>query len=132
MDLIKYFMRKEFIVYAIVGGIGAIIDILAYYLLTFTFGVSYLIAHVISVWLASSFKFIVNKFFTFNNKSKRVKKQYLYSLIVLIIYLIITEVMLYAFVDYFGLGQLVSKILVLVLGLSINYVLDKKLTFRIE
>ncbi|MBN1923534.1 MAG: GtrA family protein [Nanoarchaeota archaeon] len=131
MNLVKYFMKREFIVYAFVGGLCAFVDIGAYYLLNIILGVSYLIAHLFSVWLASTVKFLINKRFTFKNKSSKVRKQYTYSLIVLMVYTIVTEVMLFIFVDFFNFSTIVSKVLVLILGLSVNYVLDKKLTFGI-
>jgi putative flippase GtrA len=75
-------------------------------------------------------KFFVNKKFTFKNPSKRAKEQLLMSLVVMGFYIIFTSTLIYVFSNIIKIPFYIAKVLVVILGFSINYYLDKNLTFN--
>jgi len=123
------FIKSRFFIYLVVGGIAAIIDFSLFYAFNSIFLISYAISHPLSSWISATIKFAINKFFTFKNKSRKIMKQYLASMGVFLIYLLITEGMLLFFVGVLNINELISKVLVILLGVLINYFLDKKITF---
>jgi putative flippase GtrA len=130
IKILRKLLRQRIVLYAIIGGACAFIDLGAYNFLLLL-SVHYQIANVFSIWLAATIKFFINKKYTFKNKSKNVKKQYASSLIVLIIYVLFTGILLYFFVELLSINESISKVLVLFLGLFVNYILDKLITFGI-
>jgi putative flippase GtrA len=73
MDLIKKHAEK--LKFAIVGGANTALDFLILFVLV-GFGMNAIGANYISTGIAFIFSFFVNKSFTFNNKSKKVLKQF--------------------------------------------------------
>ncbi|MDD5499735.1 MAG: GtrA family protein [Candidatus Nanoarchaeia archaeon] len=122
------FISKRFMLYFFIGGFAATVDF-ASYLILVEIGINYLLAHPIAVWAASTLKFFLNKSITFKNKSKKIFQQYLLSLLVVAVYLAFTEIFLLIFVKFAGLNEIFLKMLVILLGVGLNYGLDKKITF---
>ena len=73
MDLIKKHAEK--LKFALVGGANTALDFLILFLLVGT-GLNAIASNYISTGVAFIFSFFVNKSFTFNNKSKKVLKQF--------------------------------------------------------
>ena len=130
MKKILSLLKNRLFIYAFIGGLCAFIDLGVFYILNLILGLSLLIvSNTLSILTASTVKFFLNKRFTFRNNSAKVKHQYVSSLIVLGIYIIFTSASLYLFVNIIGVNEIISKVIVLFLGLPVNYLLDKKITF---
>ena len=118
----------EFIKFGIVGFSSTIINFGLYYLLVWL-DVQYLIANLIG-WLCS----VVNTFY-WNNK-------YVFSsdshwfVVLLRTYatytqsLVLTSVLLWLLVDWMGLSEWISPIIVLMTTVPINFVINKFWTFK--
>ncbi len=129
----NYFMPnlpKRFMKYFIVGAVAFVMDyslsMFFYALLNFTAVAS----NALSVIIVSIIKFFINKKFTFNNASKKAKEQLLMSFVVLGFYAIFTSTLVYLFSNILGIEFYITKIMVVFLGVSLNYYLDKNLTFN--
>jgi putative flippase GtrA len=123
-------LPKSFMKYFIVGAIAFAMDyslsMVFFALLNFTEVAS----NALSVIIVSIIKFFINKKFTFNNASKRAKEQLLMSFVVLGFYAIFTSTLVYLFSNILGIEFYITKIIVVFLGVSVNYYLDKNLTFN--
>ena len=120
---------KRFMKYLFVGGFCFFIDY-GFSLIFFNLiGLSAIKSNTLSVIIATVIKFYINKKFTFNNLSSKIKTQMLMSFIVLIIYLGITNALVYLFSDIAGISYNIAKPIVVFLGVFANYFLDKHLTF---
>ncbi|MDP2683925.1 MAG: GtrA family protein [bacterium] len=76
----------EFLKFAVVGVIGTIVDFSFYALLTRVFGVYYITATCISVFLAIINNFFLNKYWTFNKgQSGKAKTEYIKFFVVSIV-----------------------------------------------
>ena len=118
----------EFIKFGVVGFSSTIINFGLYYLLVWL-DVQYLIANLIG-WLCS----VVNTFY-WNNK-------YVFSsdshwFVVLLrtyatytLSLVLTSVLLWLLVDWMGLSEWISPIIVLMTTVPINFVINKFWTFK--
>ncbi len=123
-------LPKSFMKYFIVGAMAFAMDyslsMVFFALLNFTEVAS----NALSVIIVSIIKFFINKKFTFNYASKRAKEQLLMSFVVLGFYAIFTSTLVYLFSNILGIEFYITKIIVVFLGVSVNYYLDKNLTFN--
>ena len=122
---------KEFFKFAIVGGVGTLVNILILYLLTEMVGVYYLFSAIISFLVAMTTNFILNKVWTFKENLKlKIGKKYLQFGLVSTLALLVNLFFLYFFTEIFGIYYLISQVLAIGFALVINFLGNKVWTFR--
>jgi putative flippase GtrA len=124
------YSRKQFIKYCIVGATAAVVDFSALYIFTEFFGIYYLISNFFAFVFSASTNFLLNKFWTFRNRSSAYLRQFTKFLIVVIIGLGISTLLMYFFTEKFGLWYMLSKAITIGLVLFWNYTGNKHLTFK--
>jgi len=123
---------KPFIKYAIVGVLGTAIDIGSLYLLVEYAHLQVIPASVISFLLAVINNFILNKIWTFENKSKNYRKLFVKFLIVSTIGLLLTIASMYLFVHLLAIWYILAKAITSVIVLTWNFLGNKFWTFIIK
>ena len=97
------------------------------------FGINYLISNIISWVVSVAFAYITNKIFVFKNKEKE-KKQVFIQIYQFVKYrlfsLIIDILLMYAFVELVKIDDMISKIIVQVIVIVLNYVFSKIFVFK--
>jgi dolichyl-phosphate beta-glucosyltransferase len=124
---------KIFIRYSLVGIIGTVIDLTILYLLVenFAFFDRYqFLAYNISFLAAATNNFILNKFWTFQNRSRNYRKQFIKFLLVSIGGLLLTNILMPGFQYLFGVWYLLAKALTSVIVMIWNFLANKLWTFR--
>ncbi len=134
-----------FIRYAIVGGLGTVVDVVVLYLLVEFVSMPILIATGFSFIAAVINNFLLNKYWTFNNKHTNIRKQFIKFFLVAGIGLLLTLVFMYIFVHiliipnvsigFFSMqkelpGYVVAKLITSVIVLSWNFMGNKFWTFN--
>ena len=124
-----YLKFRNFILYGIFGGMAAGIDFLIFHSLTTYLQVYYLIANFISVVIGITISFLLNKNFNFKVKDKPMKR---YSIFISIGAggFILSEFLLFLFIDILTLEKTISKGLSIVLVVGIQFILNKSITFK--
>lgn len=128
----------EFLKFAVVGVIGTIVDFGFYGLLTRVFGVYYIIATGISVFLAIVNNFFLNKHWTFNKgQSGKTKEEYIKFFIVSVINYFLNIGITYYIVEktasetIFGSAEdFFAKVVAISIVLFSNYFGNKYWTFK--
>lgn len=123
MNLIKY---------AIVGIIGTTIDIGSLYLFVEYGHLPVITASVLSFLLAVINNFILNKAWTFQNKSKNYRKLFIKFLIVSVVGLGLTIFCMHLFVNIVHIWYILAKALTSLIVLSWNFLGNKFWTFYIN
>lgn len=124
---------NEFIKYCLIGVTNAVLDYSVYLGLTRFFDYwrdNFLAANLIAVFLANLSSFFLNKYFTFQNRSKRIFRQYMKFITVSLIYLGIVQAVMFIGVDYFGLYDIWAKVIASGVGLVWNFFANKHWSFR--
>lgn len=129
-EIIKKF--KPFIKYAIVGVLGTAIDLGALYLLVEYARMDVILASVFSFLLAVVNNFILNKAWTFQNKSKNYRKLFIKFLIVSLVGLLITVSCMHLFVNVANIWYIFAKAITSLIVLSWNFLGNKFWTFVIN
>lgn len=127
---------KELFFYAVFGVGATVINIVSYRVLANTFGKKYfLIANIIAWILAFIFAFITNKLFVFESKSWEAQiamKEFVGFLSARLATGILDTVLMWLFVSVISLDDTLSKIIINILVIIINYVASKFFIFKKE
>ena len=124
---------RQFIKFAISGGIFTIVDFGIYILLTryfLFFSEHYLWANFIAMAFGATGNFILNKNWTFRNKEKKVFIQYIKFWIVALVGMAVYQYFFYFFVSRLDIYDLLAKAIVAVLVMFIRFILNKYWTFK--
>lgn len=128
------FFKKNivFFKYCIVWISSTLVDIWSLFILVDLLNINLYFSVVISFLLAVINGFSWNKFWTFEDSSKKIKTQFVKFLIISLIWLLITLWLMYLFVDILKINYLISKALTSIIVLFWNYFWNKVWTFKDE
>jgi dolichyl-phosphate beta-glucosyltransferase len=121
-----------FFKYAIVWVSSTIVDIGALFVLVDLVNFNLYPSVAISFLLAVINGFLLNKLWTFEDKSKSYKKQFIKFLIISIFWLILTLISMYILVNIFEINYLISKAITSLIVLFWNYFGNKIWTFKLR
>lgn len=131
-----WFKYKELFFYGVFGVGATVINIVSYRVLANIFGKKYfLIANIIAWILAFIFAFITNKFFVFESKSWEAQiamKEFVGFLSARLATGILDTVLMWFFVSVISLDDTLSKIIINILVIIINYIASKFFIFKKE
>ncbi len=116
--------------YAVVGCIGTAIDLGTLYVFVDLLHLHLLFSTAMSFVLAVINNFILNKYWTFRNMSRNIRKQFIKFLIVSVIGLLLTEICMAFFVYRLKLWYMLSKLITSGLVLMWNFIANKYWTFK--
>ena len=121
---------KPFFKYCLVGSSGTLIDLGVFYVLYEVLLFHVLISATTSFILAVINNFLLNKFWTFRDKSKNYRKQFIKFLIVSCVGLCFTLFFVYIFIEIFKIWSVLSKAMTSLIVLSWNFLGNKYWTFK--
>ena len=131
-----WFKYKELFFYGVFGVGATVINIVSYRVLANIFGKKYfLIANIIAWILAFIFAFITNKLFVFESKSWEAQiamKEFVGFLSARLATGILDTVLMWFFVSVISLDDTLSKIIINILVIIINYIASKFFIFKKE
>lgn len=125
----------EFVKYSLVGSINAGLDYSIYIGLTRFFifwQENFLAANLLALFVANLSSFFLNKYFTFQNHSKKFFRQYLKFILVSLVYIGIVQAIMYLGVNVMGYYDLWVKVIASAIGLIWNFSANKFWSFRAE
>jgi len=132
MQLTNFIQKKsKLIKFLIVWVSSTIIDIVSLYILVDFLNVAIFTWVIISFLLAVINGFLLNKNWTFRNKSIKYKRQFAKFLIVSFIWLLITLFLMYIFVELLWIYYIISKVLTSLFVVIWNFLWNKYWTFNI-
>jgi putative flippase GtrA len=120
----------EIINYLIVGFLTTAVSVIVYYIFTRYFGIYYLISEAISWIFAVTFAFFMNKKYVFHSKEKNIIKELINFFNYRLLSLFIDISLMYSLVSIIKIDDLVSKILVQITVIVLNYYFSKKFVFK--
>lgn len=127
--IIKY---REIIVYVFFGGLTTVVSWGSYFLLRLV-NVDYQLAQWISWAAAVAFAFVVNKLFVFRDRDKTaagLTRQIWQFVSVRIASGVLEWLLMLLFVELINISDSISKIVVSVVTVIVNYIASKLLVFR--
>lgn len=132
IKLIKKLLGNEIIRYGIAGGTVTLTNACGYLILLWC-GLHYTVANVISLVVSKTVGYFLNKFFVYQTKTESVGET-LAELFRFVLARGFTGVVdfvgLVIMVDVFNADEKISKIVVMLLVIVLNYVIGKKAVFK--
>ncbi len=119
-----------FVKYALVGFTGTAVDVGSLYVFVDFLHINLLAGTALSFILAVINNFVLNKYWTFQNRSSNIRKQFIKFLIVSLIGLFLTELCMVFFVYGLHIWYLASKLLTSGLVLMWNFLANRYWTFK--
>ena len=127
-----YKKYEEIINYLIVGGMTTLVSIVVYALFVKCFHVNYMLANVISWIISVLFAYITNRIFVFKSKSENIVLE-IYQFFKYRIFSFLIEILLmYIFVELINIDDMISKVIVQVIVIVLNYIFSKLFVFKKE
>ena len=132
--LISLFYRyHEIILYLIFGALTTLLDFLVYFPLANLLSVHYLIANLVSWIVAVIFAYVTNRIFVFESTSSAPKDiivEFLAFIGGRVFSFLVQELLLFIMVDLMHRSANLSKIIVAIVVIILNYIISKLLVFR--
>lgn len=125
-----YKKYEEIINYLIFGILTTIVSILSYGIFTRLFHLNYVISNILSWILSVTFAFITNKIYVFKSKEDKMFTELMKFYLSRLTSLLIELVIMYLMVDIFSINDMISKIIVQVIVIILNYILSKLFVFK--
>lgn len=124
---------EEGLLYLIFGVLTTVVDFVIYLMMTDVLLVNYLIGNVVAFFGAVLFAFVTNKIYVFKSHDFTGRKV-LYEMATFvgarIFSLGLNLAVLYVFVDWFAMNDVVVKVMASVLVVLMNYIISKWLVFK--
>ncbi len=119
----------QFLRYLFVGGSSAVVDLGTYSILTTMFEMNIYLAALIGYTLGFAFNHFLSVIWIFESKHSR-RKEVTIAYTIALGGLLWTELLLYVFVDMFGIGRIIGKVMTQVIVLAWNFGMRKKFVFH--
>jgi putative flippase GtrA len=125
-------MKKELISYLIFGVLTTVVNIVVYYVFNTWLQVNYLVSNAIA-WIASVlFAYITNRKYVFESENTSMFNELVKFIGARLSTGIMDMIFMWLLVDVLSMNSMISKIVVNVLVIVLNYVLSKVFVFKKE
>lgn len=121
---------RELILYVVFGTFTFFVNLISYFFFENVLGVNYLISNIIAWFLSVLFAYITNRIWVFESKSPDILKEMSLFFGGRIFSGAIDTALMYAFIDILLIGDEISKIVVQVVVIILNYVFSKLIVFK--
>lgn len=123
-------LDRELVLYVVFGTFTFFVNIIVYFLFENVLGVNYLISNVIAWFFSVLFAYITNRIWVFESKSPDILKEMSLFFGGRIFSGVIDTALMYLFIDVMTIGDDISKIIVQVIVIILNYVFSKLIVFK--
>ncbi|MBE6671043.1 MAG: GtrA family protein [Ruminococcaceae bacterium] len=128
-----YQKNKHIITYLVFGVLTTAVDFVSYIILANTFSINENIANILSQVIAIIFAFVTNKLFVFEDKNLKLKHlltQFTKFASLRLVTLVLNSAMFFVMVDLCSINDLISKIVIAVIVIILNYIFSKLIVFK--
>ena len=122
--------KKEIINYLIFGVLTTVVNIVVYWLLNTCLNVNYLISNAIAWIVSVLFAYITNRKCVFESKNTSMMNELMKFISARLSTGIMDMILMWLLVDILAFNSMVSKIVVNVLVVVLNYILSKVFIFK--
>jgi len=128
--LIKMRLEKELLLYVVFGVLTTLVNIVVYFIFARLFGINYLISNIIAWVLSVLFAYVTNRIWVFESKSTNIIKEMSLFFGGRIFSGVVDTGLMYLFIDILSIGDFISKIVIQVIVVILNYVISKVIVFK--
>lgn len=128
MKFIK--IDRELVLYVVFGAFTFFVNIIVYFFFEDVLGVNYLISNIIAWFFSVLFAYITNRIWVFESKSPDILKEMSLFFGGRIFSGVVDTALMYLFIDVLTIGDTISKIVVQIIVIVLNYIFSKLIVFK--
>ena len=128
MMMIKF--DRELVLYVVFGAFTFFVNIAVYFLFEDVLGVNYLISNIIAWFFSVLFAYITYRIWVFESKSPDILKEMALFFGGRIFSGVVDTALMYLFIDVMMIGDTISKIVVQIIVIVLNYIFSKLIVFK--
>lgn len=121
---------REIVLYIIFGVLTTLVNILSYLLLAKIFGINNFFSNIMAWGFSIVFAYITNRIFVFESKNKNILYEFALFVAGRGFSGILDSVLFYVLVVWLMFDDVISKIVINIIVIIINYVLSKEIIFK--
>ena len=127
-DWIK--IDRELILYVVFGAFTFFVNLISYFFFANLLGINYLVSNGIAWFLSVLFAYITNRTWVFESKSPHILKEMSLFFGGRIFSGVVDMVLMYTFIDLLVFDSSISKIVVQIIVIVLNYIFSKLIVFK--
>lgn len=128
MMMIK--LDRELVLYVVFGAFTFFVNVIVYFFFTSVLGINYLISNIVAWFFSVLFAYITNRIWVFESKSPDILKEMALFFGGRIFSGVVDTALMYLFIDVMLIGDTISKIVVQIIVIILNYVFSKLIVFK--
>ena len=121
---------RELVLYVVFGTFTFLVNIIVYFIFKYLLSVNYIISNILAWFFSVLFAYITNRIWVFESKSPDILKEMSLFFGGRIFSGVVDTALMYLFIDVLTIGDTISKIVVQVIVIILNYVLSKLIVFK--
>lgn len=122
-------LDRELVLYVIFGTLTFFVNVITYFLFEEVMGINYLVSNVLAWFFSVLFAYVTNRIWVFESSSPDILKEMALFFGGRIFSGAVDTGLMYLFIDILMIGDLISKIVVQVIVVVLNYVFSKLIVF---
>jgi len=126
----EYMNVKELILYIFFGVLTTLVNILVYLFFARIILANYLVSNILAWFFSVLFAYVTNRIWVFESKNKNIIKECSLFFGGRLFSGVVDTVLMFIFIDIFCVGDFISKIIIQVIVVILNYVLSKVVIFK--
>ena len=127
-DLMK--LDRELILYVVFGAFTFFVNLISYFFFANILNINYLVSNAIAWFLSVLFAYITNRTWVFESKSPKILKEMSLFFGGRIFFGVVDMVLMYTFIDLLVFNDSISKIVVQIIVIVLNYIFSKLIVFK--
>lgn len=121
---------RELILYVVFGAFTFFVNLISYFFFANMLGINYLVSNAIAWFLSVLFAYITNRIWVFESKSPNILKEMSLFFGGRIFSGVVDMLLMYTFIDLLVLDSTISKIIVQIIVIILNYIFSKLIVFK--
>ena len=121
---------RELILYVVFGAFTFFVNLISYFFFESVLGINYLVSNIIAWFLSVLFAYITNRIWVFESKSPNILKECGLFFGGRIFSGAVDTFLMYLFIDVLFIGDAISKIIVQIIVIVLNYIFSKLIVFK--
>ena len=123
-------LSREIFWYVVFGVLTTLVNIVVYFVFAHLLGVNYLISNVVAWFLSVLFAYVTNRRWVFESKSENILKECGLFFGGRLFSGMVDTGLMWLFIDVLTLNDGISKIVIQVIVVVLNYVISKLVVFK--
>ena len=123
-------IKRELILYILFGVLTTLVNIIVYFFFARLLSIHYLLSNVLAWFFSVLFAYITNRIWVFESKNDNIIKECALFFGGRLFSGAVDTGLMYLFIDILSVGDIISKIVIQVIVVVLNYLLSKLVIFK--